>query len=148
MDSIPLNLNGYTDLPVGKVAFVATYLAMQRPERMEAPADPDGLVLDLWHRTGYDAYRALFRAVCKDWLWYSRLMMSEEDLASVLSKEATEVYVPKKDGAPVGLLELDYSAPGDVELVYFGLVPDAIGTGIGAWLMAKAVDMVWSRAET
>ncbi|MHA7776966.1 GNAT family N-acetyltransferase [Roseibium sp. M-1] len=143
-----LNLDGYTDIPGGKVAFVVTFLEMlQAPETPLAPPRSD-VTLERWHNPGIDGYRKLFREVGEDWIWFGRLTYDDTALASLLAEPARENFLPVKDGKPIGMLELDYTNRQEPELAYFGLTPGAIGGGLGRWLMSEALEMVWSRPET
>lgn len=142
-----LDLDGYTDIPDGKVAFVVTFLEMHAAPGWNAP-QRDDLELQRWTSPEADDYRTLFRQVGEDWIWFGRLTMSNEDLESMLAEPARENFLPMRNGKPVGMLELDYSNPEEPELAYFGLTPDAIGGGTGRWLMARVLEMVWERPET
>lgn len=148
MRSIPLDLDGYTDLPDNKIALVVTFLEMlQRPAEALSRPRTD-VVLEAWADPDINVYRDLFRQVGQDWLWFGRLSLSDEELAGVLCQPGREHFLPMVDGKPVGLLEIDYGDPENPELAYFGLVPEAVGTGLGRWLMAQAVEMAWSRPQT
>ncbi|WP_434056019.1 MAG: GNAT family N-acetyltransferase [Roseibium sp.] len=143
-----LNLTGYTDVPDGKIAFVVTFLEM-----LQAPAKPlatarDDLELVRWHEPDLEAYRRLFRQVGEDWIWFGRLTHTDEELRQMLADPVRENYLPMQGDTPIGTLELEFGNPEEPELSYFGLVPDAIGGGLGRWLMAQAVDIAWSRPET
>lgn len=143
-----LDMNGYTDIPAGKIAFVVTFLEMRRPpEEPLAPARDD-LTLERWQRPEVDAYRALFRKIGADWIWFGRLALAGETLETMLAEPTRENFRALRDGEPVGMLELDYANPAEPEVSYFGLTPDAIGGGVGRWLMAQAVSMAWARPET
>jgi ribosomal protein S18 acetylase RimI-like enzyme len=75
------------------------------------------------------------------------LAESDADLVALLTRPGYEVWVcrRRREQAPVGLLELDFTTPGEAELAYFGLVPEEIGNGAGRWLMNEALARVWSR---
>jgi len=53
--------------------------------------------------------------------------------------------VIQANGRKIGLLELDFRQPGECELVFCGLVADAIGQGAGRLLITQAVDRAWAR---
>lgn len=143
-----LDLNGYTDVPAGKIAFVVTFLEMlAAPEKPLAP-DRTDIVLERWEAPGAEEYRRLFREVGEDWIWFGRLTMDDGALEKMLAEPTRENYRPMVDGKAIGTLEIDYANPAEPELAYFGLVPGAIGGGAGRWLMARAQEMVWSRPET
>ena len=132
----------------GEVATIVTSLEMLEPP---VPAGPmkSALKLERWRAPiDRDRYRALFRQIGQEWLWRGRLVMADNALAAVLDAETTEVHVAiRRDGVAVGLLELDFAAPGEFEIAYFGLVPGMTGTGHGAWLMAHALRIGWAGGE-
>lgn len=148
MSSVPLNLNGYTELPVGKLAFVVTSLEMLRkPDEPGVKARSD-VTLEPWLDPDLNEYRNLFREIGEDWLWFGRLVIDEEALQRLFAESSRFLFAPCVDGKRVGMLEIDYSYPESPEIAYFGLVPSAIGSGMGRWLMAQAIEMAWSKAET
>lgn len=59
-----------------------------------------------------------------------------------------EVYVLYADGQPAGYVELDARTPEDVELVFCGLMPWAIGRGLGPWMLRQATALAWNRPQT
>jgi len=141
-----LNLDGYTDLPDGKIAVIVTFLDMERPAAL--PSLSAAAILERWHAPDPEAYRALYRSIGEDWLWFSRLLLSDRALGDLLGEPTRQVHVPRLNGAAVGVLELDFQDEENVELAFFGLVRDAIGKGIGRWLMAEALRLAWSRPQT
>lgn len=136
--------DGYHPVPPGKIATVVTYLEMHA-----RPALPQAATADLTFERlrGRDAarYRALFRAVGEDWLWFSRLVMPEAQLAAILDDTNVEAFACLSDGRETGLMELDFRAGDDAELAFFGLVPDAIGSGAAGAMMAEALARAWAR---
>ena len=57
-------------------------------------------------------------------------------------------YVAHFDGQEVGYFELESQKGGDVEIVYFGLLPDFIGRGLGGALLSAAVERAWEITDT
>jgi GNAT superfamily N-acetyltransferase len=116
---------------------------LTRPARTTDPVGPAPWQIERWHEPDVDGYRRLYRAVGENWLWVSRLVCADEALRSTLHDPRVEVYVLRTGDRDVGLLELDLRIEGACELVYFGLVPAAIGTGAGRWLMDRAIALAW-----
>lgn len=136
--SVALNLNGYTELPPGKIAAVVTYLQMGRPASPSDPAErPEGWALERLAEA--DRYRRLYRRIGEPWLWFSRNAMPEEDLAAILADPRVEAYALTDGTQDVGLLELDFRPEGEAELAFLGLAPGAIGRGAGRYLIAEAI---------
>ena len=140
--------DGYTDVSPGKTASVVTWLQMfqrppLRPERSDQP----------WALARVDNpdpswYRSLFRRVGEDWLWFSRLQMTDDELRKVLHHAGNETYAFKSRENEEGLVELNFRQEGACELSYFGLTPPLIGNGAGRWLMNRVLEVVWSRPVT
>ncbi|WP_417686575.1 GNAT family N-acetyltransferase [Roseibium sp.] len=147
MAPVELNLNGYTDLPKGKVAYVVTYLEMPQKPDVGASERSD-IAFERWEDPSRDEFRALFREIGEDWLWYSRLTISDEKLDGLLNDPHRQIYAPIVNGRRVGLLELNFRSRENVEISFFGLVPSTVGGGVGRWMMAKAMELAWSHAET
>jgi ribosomal protein S18 acetylase RimI-like enzyme len=50
-----------------------------------------------------------------------------------------------RGGEDVGLLELDFRTPGECELAFLGLLPEAIGRGAGRLLVETAIERAFAR---
>ena len=70
---------------------------------------------------------------------------ADEALAAIIRDARVEIYVLYCDGAPAGYAELDFRKKGEVELAYFGLIPEYIGRGLGGYMLDWAIDTAWSR---
>ena len=127
--------DGYHDVPDGKVASVVTHLQMfERPVVRDEVADPPWTLTHLPDPAA-DEYLALYRDVGTDWLWFSRLFLPRDDLATAIGDPKVEVYRLDEPGGETGILELDFRTPGECELVYFGVTAGLIGGGAARWMM-------------
>jgi GNAT superfamily N-acetyltransferase len=137
--------DGYSDVPAGKIATVVTHLEMT--EQPALPRDPQGAwSLRRVQTPDLDWYRDLYHCIGEEWLWFSRLQMSDAELAAIVQSPLVEVYALEYDGRDEGLLELDFRNLGHCELVFFGVTAKLIGSGAGRWLMNRALERAWSRA--
>jgi GNAT superfamily N-acetyltransferase len=137
-------------VPPGQLATVVTSLHMLQPPPAATAPVRSALKLERWHApVDLARYRCLFHEIGEPWLWRGRLVLSEAELSAILDDPDVEVHVAaRRDGTPVGLLELDFRVGGEFELAYFGLAPGMTGNGHGAWLMAHAMRLGWSGGET
>lgn len=137
--------DGYHDIPAGKIAAVVTALEMRtRPVPRPAPADPAWTLRHIARaETGW--FRAVYRHVGKNWLWFSRLQMADASLAALIRHPAMSHYTLHIDGRDEGLIELDNRTEGSCELSFFGVSATLIGSSAGRWLMNHAIDLAWSR---
>ncbi|MBI3679243.1 MAG: GNAT family N-acetyltransferase [Acidobacteria bacterium] len=136
--------DGYTDLPAGKIAAVVTFLEMRAKPAFEPLPLPAGLSIRDISKPDLDCYRRLFRAVGEEWLWFSRLRMSDDELAAIIHDPRVDVFALEHQGVAKVLIELDRREPPDVELAFFGVTTDLIGTGAGRCLMQFAIEQAWS----
>jgi GNAT superfamily N-acetyltransferase len=137
--------DGFHDVPAGKIAMVVTLLEMRKAAPTREIALPHGVTLRKITPT-LEWYRDIFRRVgAQDWLWFSRLKVSDTELGAILDDPDVAFYTLSKDGQDEALLELDFRQPGECELMYFGLTPALIGTGAGRYLMNHAITTAWTR---
>lgn len=132
----------YEPVPDGELAAVVTYLEMASPPEHHIP--PSRLSLKRVEVPQPEHYKALFRLIGAPWLWFSRLVMDDAHLASIIQHPKVELdAVFDEDGHEVGMLELDFREPNECELAFVGLIPDFSGQGHGRWLLAEAVRRAW-----
>jgi GNAT superfamily N-acetyltransferase len=137
--------DGFHDVPPGRIATVVTHLEMTvRPPRQPPLTRPGW---SLRHEPAIDPadYRDLFRRIGEPWLWFSRLRMPDAALAALLADPASHVRVLESEGEDCGLVELSFRQPGTCEIVFFGAIPDLIGSGVGRFMMSHALVEAWSR---
>ena len=135
---MPLN-----PVPSDQIATIVTSLAMHTQPDLGPPA-MSALKLVRWPNPDLEEYRALYRAVGAPWLWFSRLVMPDSELAAIIGSPGVVIHAAtRRDGTAVGLLELDYRDAGLCELSFFGLIPAMTGRGVGGWLMQHALRLAW-----
>jgi GNAT superfamily N-acetyltransferase len=88
--------------------------------------------------------RFLYTAVGGDWYWLDRLGWSYAQWQSYLEREGVEAWVASVLGTPAGYFELDTQAGGDIEIAYFGLLPQFICHGLGGALLTATVERAWA----
>jgi GNAT superfamily N-acetyltransferase len=150
--SSPAVRDGYTDIPTGRIAAIATTLEMRaKPEPRLVPPLHEWLAIRRIDRPALGWYRALFRQIGEPWLWHSRLRLSDAALGAILRDERVMVWALSgfEPGGELvsdeGLLELDFREDGSCELAFFGLTVSLTGRGLGRHLMAHAIAEAWRR---
>lgn len=134
-----------TPVAPGRIAAIVTHLEMrERPRPAPMPSAPLRLVR--WKAPALDKYRALFRRVGEEWLWFSRLVLPDAQVEAIIHDPAVEIYaVCDPKGVEVGILELDFRSLPDCELGFCGLVSGLTGKGFGRWLLAQANVLAWRK---
>lgn len=149
MPATPLQLDGLTDIPPGKIAAIVTFLELR--ERPAPPPERPDLRVRRLGREASDGYRRLFARIGQDWLWFSRLIMAEPDLLALIADPDTGIDVLEDRSGPIGLVETVRQGPDEAKIAFFGVVAEAQGTGAARFLMrrtlqrlrADGVERVW-----
>lgn len=87
--------------------------------------------------------RFLYTAAGGNWHWTDRLPWTHGQWLAYLDRPELETWIGYVDGTPAGYFELEKQAEGNVEIAYFGLLPQFIGQGLGGRLLTCAVERAW-----
>jgi RimJ/RimL family protein N-acetyltransferase len=123
-----------------------SYLALpEGPARPAENACPPGIEVAR-QLLRIDEYLALYRAVGGPWGWDQRLKMPRGLLADFLAGPHSHIFTlrSRAEGSPaLGFCEFDSAGHPDVQLVNFGMVPEAYGRRLGPCLLAVALRAIW-----
>ena len=133
-----------------EIDIVVTHLEMTARPRFPHPPVPSGPVSALvaaeappvWY------FLALYEAVGAEYEWTDQHYRPRDELAAFLGDPAVRLYTLMRAGWPHGFFVLDASDGTTVDLAYFGLVPQAIGQGLGWFLLGTAVHAAWDLPGT
>jgi GNAT superfamily N-acetyltransferase len=134
--------DGYSDILAGKIAAIVTHLEMRAPPVL-SPDPPSAWAVRQVKQPGLDWYRDLYTRVGAEWLWASRLRMSDAELTAIIRAGGVEVHALQHKDGDEGLLELDFRTDGECEIVFFGVTATLIGSGAGRVLMNHALRLAW-----
>ena len=143
--TIPMALDGYTQLPPGKLASIATYLEMHEPPAPLRERTGAAFTLRAVRQPDLTWYRNLFRRIGEDYLWVSRLTIDDAALTAILNDPDVETYALEYEGRDEGLLEIDFRDAPTAELGFVGVTAALVGTGAGSFLMNRAMERAWAR---
>jgi GNAT superfamily N-acetyltransferase len=126
-----------------------TWLEMRQPPPGPPVAGPAGARVLEARPCPPGFYRFLYGEVGRAWTWVDRLRWDDARLAAHLADPAVQVWVAYDAAVPLGYFELqEHAANGSVEIAYFGLMPWALGRGLGRWLLEEAIAAAWRRQPT
>jgi GNAT superfamily N-acetyltransferase len=83
-----------------------------------------------------------FVNVGRPWKWYSRLKWTFSDWKALVEKETTNTWIGYVQGSPYGYIEL-IQQDENIEIAFFGLLPQFIGMGLGGFLLSEAARLAW-----
>jgi GNAT superfamily N-acetyltransferase len=129
----------------GKIESVITSLEMLAPPDRELARPPrDDLSIVPAVRPTVAFYRFLYNTVGEPWLWGDRRKLSDDALAAIVQHPAVDVYVIYVSGVPAGYSELDRRVEGEVELGYFGIMPEFLHQKLGPYFLDWTIAKAWS----
>jgi GNAT superfamily N-acetyltransferase len=135
--------------PAGStVEYRVTFLEMRARPAYDWPALPaTGPTASLLRAESPPVWylHALYDAVGRDHAWEDLHAEPEEELAAFLADPAVGLWTLMRAGWPQGFFILDTRKPGRGEITLLGLVPQAIGRGLGRFLVRTAVLTAWEQ---
>ena len=141
----PDRFGGPDAAPGPTVPVTVTYLEMTSPDRRSpVPGMMEPTAILRAERPTISFYRYLYDTVGADWNWFMRRRLCDEELAAIIHDDRVEVFVLYVRGVPAGYVELDRRVEGEVEIAYFGLIPEYVGRGFGKYLLAWGLARAWS----
>lgn len=130
-----------------RVDYVVTFLEMDARPGYPRPHMPTGQVAALIAAEAPPAwyFLGLYDAVGVEYEWTDQHERPRNELESFLTDPAVTLYTLMRAGWPHGFFILDGRPAGACDLAYFGLVPQAVGHGLGTFLLHTAIHMAWDR---
>ncbi len=126
------------------VPTTVTFLEMFAEPLLNVPPPAQKIALMKAEKPPVHYTRYLYGTVGADYMWVDQMRISDADLAATTQDDKYETYVLMCDGCPAGYFELDLREMPEIELAYFGLVPEYAGRGLGRYLLAQAIKIAWS----
>ncbi|MBT3559334.1 MAG: GNAT family N-acetyltransferase [Rhodospirillales bacterium] len=132
-------------MPSNMINSVITSLEMRARPTSPTPTLPaEKIAILRAEKPTVSFYRYLYNTIGEDWLWWERRVMDDETLSTIITDPRIEIFILYVRGVPAGYCELDCRTSGEVELVFFGLMPEFIGRGLGNYFLRWAIDQAWT----
>ncbi len=137
-----------TVLPAGsEVDYTVTWLTMTACPSYDwprLPATHPATLLraetpPLWY------FLSLYDAVGRDYSWEDMHREDPSEVQDWLNTPGVGLYTLLLKGFPHGFFLLQEIDAVTTEIAYFGLVPEAVGAGLGTYLLRTAILTAWSR---
>lgn len=90
-------------------------------------------------------FLTLYDAVGRDYAWEDIHTWEHADIAKWLTDDKMTLFTLLDRGWPQGFFMLENQGDGVCDLAYFGMVPEAVGRGLGGWLLKTAILTAWDR---
>ncbi|MEP6990501.1 MAG: GNAT family N-acetyltransferase [bacterium] len=123
-----------------RIEVLRSHLEMPDPSHLRPRPQPAGDFALERTRLHAAEYRRIYAAVGERWIWRDRLRMAEGELEAYLASADVALWVLREHDQVAGYFELLRHPDARVEIMYFGLVPEFMGRGLGGWLLTRAVE--------
>jgi GNAT superfamily N-acetyltransferase len=123
-----------------------TYLELSRKNQFKPGFGtfPD-LVIERVEQPTPELYRECYRRVGEAYHWRDRWDWTDQEIRAHLAQPEITLHVARRRSVLAGWYELRrVPDDGSVEIAYFGLLPGAIGQGLGKHLLSCAVRDAWA----
>ena len=88
--------------------------------------------------------RWLYEIVGAEWQWFGKLEWSDEKWQRWVDRPELQTWIGYLHGTPAGYFELEYQSDDNVEIAYFGLLPQFFGRGLGGPFLTRAIQCAWA----
>ncbi|MGI9355325.1 MAG: GNAT family N-acetyltransferase [Rhizobiaceae bacterium] len=132
-----------------KVEYTVTWLEMDARPEFDWPHLPVASTAALVRADGAPVwwFLTLYDAVGRDYAWEDIHQREHSEIEDWLNDGATALFTLLDHGWPQGFFMLEDSGEGVANLAYFGLVPEAVGKGLGTWLLKTALLTAWDQPD-
>jgi GNAT superfamily N-acetyltransferase len=128
---------------------VLTYLEMRsRAELRPVVLDDPDVRIERMFGCPPSFWRYLYTEIGRAYHWVDRLPWTHDQICAYLADPDVWLFLLTVRGAPAGYFELHREPDRSVEIVYFGLLPEFTGRGLGAHLLTDAVNRSWNANAT
>jgi len=131
------------------VQAIRVYLELTTPQQFQPGKPAPALRVRHLPAPHPEQYREFYRTVGAAYQWRDRWHWSDAEIARHLERPEISVYAAEESDRLMGWYELRrVPDDGSVEIAYLGLLPQAIGRGLGRALLGSAVDQAWTLGAT
>ncbi len=131
-------------LQTTRIGVMVTFLRQEQPQAATPIDLPPHTAIVRVHKPTVGFYRYLYDTVGAPYVWWLRRTMPRPQLAALITAPGVSLHVMYQGHEPAGFFELDARAVHTVNLSYFGLLPHAIGGGLGTLLLRSAMATAWA----
>ena len=130
------------------IKYRVTYLEMENCPNFNWPVTPKQKLNILLTENIPDWYFIfLYKTVGSSYHWTDQLNKTKKQINNFINDENVKFYSLIKQGWPAGFYILDFREKFVCDLSYIGLVPDAVGKGLGSFLFKTAILSAWEKTN-
>lgn len=121
-----------------------TYLEMTEATQLNARPLVTGMAVMRVAPPDPSVNRRMYQDVGGPWAWRDKLSWSDDQWRAYADREELETWIGTLDGVEIGYFELERQSDGNVQIQYFGLLPEFTDRGLGGSLLSAAIERAWA----
>jgi GNAT superfamily N-acetyltransferase len=127
---------------------ITTYLEMRAPEHLRPKRAHEGFQIRERTERDWRFNRDMYFRVGEQWRWIDKRVWTDADWKEYSESPQLRTFAAYEESTLAGYYELHCGTAGDIEIAYFGLLPEFIGRGFGAALLTSAIENAWASSPT
>ena len=121
-----------------------SYLVMYAPEQLcPKHLDDSRLQIQPLIPPRWQFNQSMYCRIGVDWSWQEKRAWDEAGWRAYVEAPGLHTFAASWAGEPVGYFELRQDQHGGIEIVYFGLLREFIGKGLGGAILSRALEQAW-----
>lgn len=126
---------------------LVTYLEMTKPpSEVPVSAPLSDVSISKESKIDLDLYLHFQEKVGGDYHWVERLKMPRDEVRQIIHSPNAEIFVLRCADEYAGFCEFNLQELPDLELKFFGLMPQYIGRGLGKYFLSQMIAHAWTHA--
>jgi GNAT superfamily N-acetyltransferase len=121
-----------------------TYLEMLNAAEHSPKPLPTGVSLTRIVPPAREINRRMYEDVGRPWAWRDKLSWTDAAWRAYADRDELQTWVASLNGVEIGYFELEVQPEGNVQIQYFGLLPEFTNQGLGGPLLSAAVERSWA----
>lgn len=123
-----------------------TYLEMSSPKELRPKSSAEGpLRIEECLTNQWQQSRSYYLAVGAPWAWNDKRFWTDEQWMEYAKAPTLRTFIAHLGDQPIGYFELHTSQTNEIEISYFGLLPNFVGRRLGGPLLSAVLEMAWQQ---
>lgn len=124
-------------------SLITTYLDMRSADQLRPKRADSRFQIREKTEGDWRFNRDLYCRVGEQWAWIDKRSWTDDQWREYATAPEMRTFAGYYDDVLTGYYELRRDTEGEIEIAYFGLLPEWIGRGLGGALLTSAIESAW-----
>lgn len=122
---------------------ITTYLEMRSADQLRPKRADSRFQIREETKGDWQLNRDLYFRVGEQWAWIDKRSWTDDQWREYATAPGMRTFAGYYDDVLTGYYELRRDTGREIEIAYFGLLPEWIGRGLGGALLTSAIENAW-----